>query len=215
MSIDNFLKQRAVNLVSSGHYTLSNWYDPKGRLRKFPCRSTRVSPFRMIVEAPVVGKVGENLTSFFRDFGRLEGRISDAADHAFLLEIHADEVMRERMAKKLVWLEQKQRDSKLSERRGAQRIVPEDPCSAVTLADGTSHDCLVVDMSVTGVAVKTRILPKIGTPLAVGACIGRVVRHLSGGFAVRFIAPQSQRDLDQLIVRRNFWPSAIAAVSTS
>ncbi|MBW8854598.1 MAG: PilZ domain-containing protein, partial [Bradyrhizobium sp.] len=55
MSIERFLRQRAVDLMMDGTYMLSNWYDPQGRLRTFACRATRVSPFRMIVEVPVVG----------------------------------------------------------------------------------------------------------------------------------------------------------------
>lgn len=213
MSIDRFLKQRAVNLISSGHFTLPNWYDPQGRPRRFPCRSTRVSPFRMIVEAPVIGKVGENLTSFFQDFGAFEGRISDIASREFLLEIQASEGMRLRIANKLTWLEQRQKDPKLSDRRAAPRVVPEDSYSIVTMADGTAHNCFVVDMSTTGAAVHTSALPRLGTPLAVGACIGRVVRYLHGGFAIKFITPQNQRDLNRLIVRRNSWPAAMTTAA--
>ena len=73
MSIERFLRQRAVDLMMDGTYMLSNWYDPQGRLRTFACRATRVSPFRMMVEAPVVGKVGDSLTSYFRDSRPLRG----------------------------------------------------------------------------------------------------------------------------------------------
>ena len=45
MSIERFLKQRAVDIVMEGTYVLSNWYDPQGRLRTFDCRATRVSRF--------------------------------------------------------------------------------------------------------------------------------------------------------------------------
>jgi len=72
-----FLKQRAVRIAVPGEYSLPNWYDPEGRLRRFACRTSRVSPFRMIVDVPVVGKVGDRLTSYFREFGNLDGHISD------------------------------------------------------------------------------------------------------------------------------------------
>jgi len=48
--VQDFLSQRAVNVIVGGSYTLPNWYDPQGKLRTFACRTTRVSPFRMIVE---------------------------------------------------------------------------------------------------------------------------------------------------------------------
>jgi hypothetical protein len=65
VSTERFLKQRAVILSVNGHYTLPNWYDPQGKLRTFACRTTRVSPYRMMVDVPVVGKVGDSLTSYF------------------------------------------------------------------------------------------------------------------------------------------------------
>ena len=52
MSIERFLRQRAVELMMDGTYILPNWYDPQGRLRTFDCRATRVSPFRMMVDMP-------------------------------------------------------------------------------------------------------------------------------------------------------------------
>ena len=75
MSVERFLKQRAVNIAVDGSYTLPNWNDCKGRLRTFACRTTRVSPFRMILDVPVVGKIADRLTSYFRDFGKFGGHI--------------------------------------------------------------------------------------------------------------------------------------------
>ena len=68
MSVEKFLKQRAVNIAVGGNYTLANWYDPQGNLRTFACRTSRVSPFRMMVDVPVVGKVGESHHILFQGF---------------------------------------------------------------------------------------------------------------------------------------------------
>jgi hypothetical protein len=38
-------------------------------------------------------------------------------------------------------------------------------------------------------------------PLAVGACVGRVVRHLPNGIAVKFVEQQTVRDLDRMVAR--------------
>src|SRR5216684_152766 len=59
VSVKDFLKQRAVNISVGGHYTLANWFDSQGKPRTFACRTSRVSPFRMLVAVPVVGKVGD------------------------------------------------------------------------------------------------------------------------------------------------------------
>jgi len=54
-------------------------------------------------------------------------------------------------------------------------------------------------MSVAGAAVSAQVQPPVGMPLAVGACIGRVVRLLPNGFAVKFVEVQNRLDLNRLI----------------
>src|SRR3954464_9691996 len=107
VSVEHFLKQRAVNIIVGGSYTVPHWFDRQGKPRTFACRTTRVSPFRMMVEVPVVGKVGDPITSYFSDFGKLEGFISDTKAGAFLLELEMTASMREKLANKLEWLEKK------------------------------------------------------------------------------------------------------------
>lgn len=201
MPVQDFLNQRAVNVVVSGSYTLPNWYDAQGKLRTFACRTTRVSPFRMIVDVPVVGKVGDRLTSYFRDFGQFEGSISDTMRGSFLLELEMTRARREKLSDMLTWIEKKRKDSTIIDTRRHARIVLPHPHSLLTLADGSIHPCFIIDVSASGVAVSAAVQPPVGMPLAVGACIGRVVRLLPDGIAVKFIEPQNARDLDRLIAR--------------
>jgi hypothetical protein len=202
VSTEKLLKQRGVSIAVAGQYTLPNWYDSKGKLRTFACRTNRISPYEMMVDVPVVGRVGDYLTSYFRDFGPLDGRIRDTMRGSFLLELDMGEAMRERLANKLNWLEEKSKDPNIPElRKGGTRVIPAQSQSSVTLADGANHECIIVDMSVSGAAVWAQLQPPIGMPLAIGACIGRVVRHFSSGFAVQFVEKQNQNSLDRLIVR--------------
>jgi hypothetical protein len=202
VSIKRFLKQRAVDVVMEGTYVLPNWYDPQGRIRTFACRATRVSPFRMMVEAPVVGKVGDSFTSYFQDFGNLEGTISDTTTRGLLLELEMTRSMRAKLAEKLTWLEKKKKDPRsVRDVRKNPRFVPKASQSTLTLADGTVHGCFIIDVSLSGVAVSAQIQPPIGTPLAIGACIGRVNRHMSDGFAIKFVDEKSRDELNRLITR--------------
>jgi hypothetical protein len=161
VSVERFLKQRAVNIAVDGSYTLPNWYDCEGRLRTFACRTTRVSPFRMILDVPVVGKIGDRLTSYFREFGKFGGHISDTRDGSFLLN------------------------------------------TTLALADGSIHSCRVIDVSPSGVAVSSDIQPPVGTPLAIGGCVGRVIRAFQNGFAVKFVETHKLADLIRLISRES------------
>ena len=201
VSTERFLKQRAVNVALDGHYTLPNWYDPEGKLRTFACRTNRVSPYRMIVDVPVVGKVGDYLTSYFRDFGKLDGRISDTKPGCFLLELDVTYATRERIANKLTWLEERQKDPEIIDLRKNPRVIPAKSHTTLTLADGGVHECFVIDMSVTGAAVSAQVELEVGTPLAIGACVGRVVRASASGVAVRFVEKQNQYELERLVIR--------------
>ncbi|HEV7408083.1 MAG TPA: PilZ domain-containing protein [Bradyrhizobium sp.] len=208
MSVKKFLNQRAVNISVGGQYTLGNWFDPQGKPRTFACRTSRVSPFRMIVAVPVIGKVGDRINTYFGDFGKLEGHISDTASGSFLLELEMTTPAREKFATKLTWLEKKQKDPSVRDVRKQKRIIPESPHSTLTFADGATHSCFVIDMSTSGAAVSAEVQPPIGTPLAIGACVGRVVRLLPDGFAVEFVEQPNRSDLERLVMRPTLLRSA-------
>jgi hypothetical protein len=162
----------------------------------------------MMIDVPVVGKLGDPIAAYFSDFGKLEGFISDTMAGAFLLELEMTRSEREKLATKLTWLEKKQKDPGVLDVRKDARIIPPNAHSTLTLADGTIHGCFIIDMSVSGVAVSAEMQPPIGMPVAIGACIGRVVRLLPDGFAVKFVELQKCQDLNRLIVRSAPPPSA-------
>jgi hypothetical protein len=199
--VDEFLRRRAVNVAVGGNYTLSNWYGPDGKLRSFACRTRRVSPFRMLVDVPVVGRIGDPIVSYFGDFGCLDGRITDTIAGGFLLELSMTKPMRAKMADQLSWLERKQSDPTIRDAREQARIIPACPHSVLTFSDGTTRSCFVIDISVSGAAVSADIQPPIGTAMALGACVGRVVRHLPDGFALKFADLQNREHLERRIAR--------------
>lgn len=195
------MKQRAVKVAVAGNYTLANWFDSQGKPRTFACRTSRVSPFRMLVDVPVVGKVGDPITSYFGDFGKLDGRITDTVAGGFLIELAMGRPMREKLASQLTWLEKKQKDPTVRDARTQARIVPISPHSTLTFADGSVCSCFVIDMSVSGAAVSADVQPQLGTVLALGACVGRVLRHLPNGFAIKFAETQNRAELERRIAR--------------
>jgi hypothetical protein len=59
--------------------------------------------------------------------------------------------------------------------------------------------CFVIDISQSGVAVSAEIWPELGTPMAIGKLVGRVVRYLDVGFALRFMQLQELEQLEILM----------------
>ncbi|MGY4370389.1 hypothetical protein ACVW1A_006454 [Bradyrhizobium sp. LB1.3] len=208
MSVADFLRQRAVQVTVSGSYSLPRWYDCEGKLRTFACRTSRVSPFRMMVDVPVVGKIGERVTSYFQDFGEFQCTISATLKSGFLMELDMTRARRAWMSEKLTWLEKKQKDASVLELRNDSRFVPQVAHTFLALADGSTHACFIIDVSTAGVAISSEYDPPMGTPLAVGACVGRVIRKFEHGFAVKFAERQSRDDLVRLIVRTPMLQSA-------
>ena len=151
MSTERFLKQRGVNIAVAGQYSLPNWYDPQGKLRIFACRTTRVSPYRMTVDVPVVGKVGDYLDVLFPRFWQARWPYQRHQPGCFLLELDMTDARREKLANKLTWLEAKLKDpSILDLRKEVRASIPANSHSTLTLADGAIHPCFIIDMSVGG-----------------------------------------------------------------
>jgi len=201
VSVENFLRQRAVNIAVNGSYSLQRrWYDADGKLRSFACRTTRVSPFRMLVEVPIDGQVGERMTAYFREFGELEGTISHVRRGSFLVDMEMSPERRLRMSEQLTWLEKKFRDASVQDVREDARIIPPASHSVMILADGSIHGCFIIDISSSGAGISAEVQPPIGTPLAIGACVGRVIRVFETGFAVKFVERRDVDDLSRLII---------------
>ena len=74
--------------------------------------------------------------------------------------------------------------------RAFQRYAPADAGieeqSVLTLPDGRTAPCRIVDMSLGGANVGTELRAPIGTHVSIGRMKGRVVRHTEEGIAIAF-----------------------------
>ena len=200
MSVSALIQSNAFDLRLGGRYSLANRHDTQGNRRQFACRTSRVSPYHMMVDVPVVGRIGERVIAYFGEFGKIDGWIRETVKGGFVFELAVARAIREQLASKMSWLDKQQKEA-VVDARAQERIVPVNPHSELVFADGRTETCLVIDMSASGVAVSAETQPAIGTPLAVGRTVGRVVRHLREGFAVKFIELQDRELLEHLIIR--------------
>jgi len=194
------LSNAYITVSVAGHYTLTKRYDSKGKPRKFSCRIMAISPHEMALAVPVSGFKGERVTVNCEEFGTLEGNIERVTVGGFILKIVMSDKERVKFAAKLEWYDQVQKNI-TSDGREHKRIVPKNPHSTLLLADGSCVRCFVVDYSVSGAAVSAEVEPEVGTPLAVGKVVARVIRNLPAGFAVKFIEPQEPGRLERLIIQ--------------
>ncbi len=184
-----------------GRYTLAEHGKVRGGSAQFACRAVNISTHGIAVAAPVTGREGVAVLANIEQLGRLKGSIVRVFKLGFAMTIEASDQEREVLATKIDWIK-RNRDFEIIDNRVHARFVPQHPFSLLTHADGSAVPCFVIDISVGGAAVSAEIMPSVGTVLAVGSVVGRVVRLFTGGFAVQFIALQDRNQVEELVTRR-------------
>jgi hypothetical protein len=167
-----------VDLSLSGRYMLRNRHE-------YPCWTINVSAGGIAVLALEKGLIGERVVADFNHIGRVEGMIARNFDSCFALALQGSLSKTEKLARVLAWLVSRQTEGKL-ERRAQIRVRPHRRRMTLTTADGHGHEATMIDASIRGAALRTVVLPPVGSPIMVGRTPGRVVRHFATGVAVKF-----------------------------
>ena len=194
-------RRRDVRIIVDipGRYSLADHWDAHGKRRKFSCRAVNISRNAIALAAPVIGTLGKRVVADIEELGRIEGFIVRALAGGFAMSIAASEEERLKLLDKIEWLE-KQKNIEVPDRRAHARFVPIIPYSTLAFADGTRRNCLVIDLSEAGAQIAADIEPAIGTVLAVGTLVGRVVRSFRSGFGVKFIDVQSEDTVETKVL---------------
>ena len=150
------------------------------------CRVKRITTewAEVLTDAEVAR--GEHIVAYLDDIGRIEGDVAEVKDEGFILELTLSASGRERLARKIDWVRRKARGEDVEKRR-FERYQPRDSRSCIVMADGRKYPCEIIDISVSGAAVKAGVMPALGTLVALGKTRGRVVRHFDEGFAMEFV----------------------------
>ncbi len=176
-----------VNLL--GRYMLSD-------RREFPCQVVDMSPGGMAMVAPVTGKPGERVIAYIDHVGRLEGTLARVYPNGFAMTIAATPRKRDKLAAQLTWLANRHILG-LPEDRRHGRLVPRNTRSTLTLPNGVSMPCHIIDISLSGAALSAETKPAVGTLLMLGRTQARVVRHRDDGFGVEFTRLQHPDFLEE------------------
>ena len=183
----------------AGRYALSERrVADDGKVAVYACRLCSISTRLAVVVGPVIGREGETVTAHFDEFGILRGKINRKLPSGFVMDLQLTDSERNKLGGKIIW-QKKRVHEQVPDKREHKRILPRDPRTVLTLADGTQMPCFVIDISQSGVAVSADIWPGLGTPMAVGKLVGRVVRYLDVGFALQFIQLQEVDQLETLM----------------
>jgi hypothetical protein len=182
-----------------GRYSLIGPEHPGGKL-ELACRAVSLSPRALGLAAPIAGRLGDRVIASIDRLGNFKGSITRLLNRGFVMSISATDEERSHLAAKLEWVE-KHKNHDVADARAHQRLVPQEPYSTVILPDASTLPCFVIDVSVAGAAVSARVAPAVGTPVALGHVVGRVVRSLPGGFALQFVQAQDSVLLQRRVIK--------------
>ena len=187
--------------VITAKYNIADRRDVRtGSRLFFACRVEHITPMEMMISVPVTGDIGDPVLVQVDRLGGVRGLVARRTRVGFVISISATESERDKLRVKIDWF-QKNRARKVVNKRTHDRFTPSNPHSTLIFGDGSTLRCFVVDMSCSGAAISADIMPDAGTPLAVGKVVGRVVRHLPSGFAIRFVRTVDVNVLEDLLIK--------------
>ena len=178
-----------VNLL--GRFMLPNW-------QEYPCQVIDMSPGGAGLISPVTGTIGDRVVAYIDHIGRIEGVISRPISGGFAMTINASARKRDKLASQLTYLANKDLLD-LPEDRRHERQAVENPYSRIVMPDGREYSCSVLDISLSGAAVRTDVRPALGSSVRLGNMRARVVRHIDDGIALEFAVVRADGDLSAAI----------------
>lgn len=127
-------------------------------------------------------------------FGRFEGSIVKRPIGGFGVKFNCTQMKRERVAEQLTLFLNKTLVSEADLRRHDR--TPAKGFSRFTRADGEIVKCEVLDLSVSGVSVRTDFRPAIGEFVLIGQLAGRIARHHENGIGIEFVGLNASERAD-------------------
>jgi hypothetical protein len=187
--------------VITAKYNIADRRDLRSGSRLFfACRVEHITAMEMMISVPVTGDIGDPVLVQVDRLGEMRGLVARRTRVGFVMSISATQPERAKLKVKIDWF-QKSRARKVVNKRTHDRFTPSNPHSTLIFGDGSTLRCFVVDMSSSGAAVSADVMPNAGTPLALGTVVGRVVRHLPNGFAIRFVSAVDVKVLEDLLIK--------------
>lgn len=157
------------------------------------CQVVDVTPEGATFLTENVPESGQAIVAYLEDIGRVEAISTMPVQNGFRVNFTLQGARLERLQQRIEWL--KNRDPAVDDGRRHARFEPTEKQSQIVLPDGRIYNCEVIDISVSGAAIKTEVVPSVGTYLMLGKMRGRVVRYIEQGVAIEFV---KQLDRGQL-----------------
>jgi hypothetical protein len=152
--------------------------------REEPCRIVDLSPTGARVASEFVPANGAQLVLYIDEFGRFECDVVRTEWGHFGVAFRCSTLKQARLAEQLEIIAKQGAPQSSPLRRHERRAGGE--LSQFMRSSGEPVHCEVLDLSLTGLSLKTTVKPPVGEVITIGQVSGRVVRHHETGIAVEF-----------------------------
>jgi hypothetical protein len=158
------------------------------------CKIVDLSPGGCSIDSELQLEADTPVVIYIDAFGRFEGNIVKRPGSPFGVKFNCSQMKRERVAEQLTLFMNKELVTEADLRRHDR--APAKGFSRFTRADGEIVKCEVLDLSVSGVSVKTDVRPQIGEFVLIGQLAGRIARHHENGIGIEFVGLNAQERAD-------------------
>lgn len=159
--------------------------------REATCKVVDLSPGGAQLACEFVPMSDTNIILYIDGFGRFEGIVTRPEGDAFGVKFNCSALKRERVAEQLtLYMNRGEVDESLLRRHDRKATKG---FARFTRANGDILACEVVDLSLSGVSLKTDSRPPLGEVVLIGQMAGKVVRHHEEGIAIEFVSPPAEK----------------------
>ena len=149
-----------------------------------PCRIVDLSPTGARVASEFVPQTGSSIVLYIDEFGRFECDVVRAEWGHFGVLFRCSSLKQARLAEQLEIIAKQGVRAAGTLRRHERRSTAD--LKQFVRGNGETVACEVLDLSLSGLSLKSTVKPPIGEVVTVGQTSGRVVRHHETGFAIEF-----------------------------
>jgi hypothetical protein len=153
--------------------------------QEIPCTVVDMSPGGAQVQCDVTLEKDARFVLYLDGFGRFEGEVVRADGYGCGLHFASTALKRERTAEQLTLFVNRGLVDATTMRRHDRS--PTRGITRFTRSDGQIVPCEVLDLSLSGISLKTDIRPQVGEFVLVGQLAARVARHHAEGIGLEFV----------------------------
>lgn len=163
--------------------------------REARCQIVDLSPGGAQIVCEFVPPADTQVILYIDGFGRFEAAVVRPSEGSFGVKFHCSVLKRERIAEQLtLYLNRDVVDESMVRRHDR---TPAKGLARFTRANGDLVNCEVLDLSLSGVSLKTEARPPLGEVVLIGQTAGRVVRHHEDGIAIEFVVGQPDKSAER------------------